>query len=271
MKTFTTFSCRLLFCTALLYSCNKPDYPLPHAPKCQITQLKGEILFNDSILITYNNKGNPVSMTRTHVGTGAPNFFFRYDRNNRLTDIIGAYSGNVQFETWHHYVYSNNYSNNIYGNNLRPITDTVYTFGVIGTGPLPEQIFHGVKYTDFSYDRYGRIIVAKEVEIRPIPDSRELRYYYNAAGNLVSLATTYPQGVDSINVINYDDKINAHQTHPIWQLIDRDYSINNPFTAVSYNNFGLPTVIGGKESAGDFLGYDFVGELKIDYNCHGSK
>jgi len=266
MKRSGTLLFRFLFCIALLYSCNKPDFPYPNTPKCQITKLIGEILFNDSILITYNNKGNPVSMTRTHVGTGAPNFFFRYDKNNRLTDIIGAYSNNLEFETWHHYVYGNS----TYGNELRPITDTVYTFGVIGTGPLPAQIFYGVRYTDFSYDRYGRIIVAKEVDVRPITGSRELRYYYNAAGNLVSLATTYPQGVDSINIVNYDNKINAHQTHPIWQLIDRDYSINNPFTAISYNNFGLPTIIGGKESAGDFLGYDFVGELKIDYDCRGS-
>lgn len=266
MKTLITSLFSLLLCSALFYSCDKHDYPYPHPPRCQITKLKGEILFTDSVLITYNAKGNPVSMTRTRVGTGAPNFLFRYDKYNRLTDIIGAYSGNVTFETWHHYVYSNN----SYSDALRPVTDTIYTFGVIGTGPLPEQIFHGVRYTDFTYDRYGRIIVAREVDIRPIPDTRELRYYYNAAGNLISLATTYPQGIDSINLVAYDNKINPHQTHPIWQLIDRNYSVNNPFTAVAYNNFGLPTVIGGKESAGEFLGYDFIGELTIDYNCHGS-
>lgn len=205
-------------------------------------------------------------MTRTHVGTGAPNFFFRYDAKNRLTDIIGAYSNNVEFETWHHYVYS---SNNSYGDELRPVTDTIYAFGVIGTGPLPERVYFGTRYTDFSYDMYGRIIKAKEVDIQPTQDTRELRYHYNAKGNLVALATTYPHGVDSINFVNYDNKINAHQTHPIWQLIDRDYSINNRFTAFSYNTFGLPTVNGGKESAGNFLGYDFAGELEIDYNCHG--
>jgi len=236
MNTLSTSLCRSLLCIVLFYGCSKPDFPYPYALKCQIIKLKGEILFDDSILIAYNNKGNPVSMTRTHVGTGAPNFFFRYDKNNRLTDIIGAYSGNVEFEAWHHYVYGNNK----YSNVLRPVTDTIYTFGVIGTGPLPQQVYYGVRYTDLSYDRLGRIIIAKEVEIRPIPGTREIRYHYNAAGNLVSLTTTYPQGVDSINVVRYDNTINAHQTHPIWQLIDRDYSVNNSFTALSYNSFGLP-------------------------------
>lgn len=32
--------------------------------------LKGEMLEEDSVMISYNGKGNPVSMTRTRVGTG---------------------------------------------------------------------------------------------------------------------------------------------------------------------------------------------------------
>lgn len=262
MKALLTSWCLMVLCTVVFSGCYKPDFPYPHVPDCQIIKLKGDILFNDSILISYNNKGNPVSMIRTNVGTGAPNYFFRYDKKNRLTDIIGAYSDNLEFETWHHYVYT--------GTKSLPVTDTVYTFGIIGTGPLPATVFYGVRYTDFSYDSYGRIIKAIEVEIKPNPGTKQYAYYYNAAGNLRAIATTYPEGVDSVNITAYDNKINLHQTNAIWQLIDRDYSVNNPFTAVAYNSSGLPTVIGGKESVGNFLDYSFTGELEVFYDCHGS-
>jgi hypothetical protein len=263
---FTPWWCRTLLyiCALIFFGCHKPDNPYPRVPDCQIVKLTGELNVNDSIIISYNNKGNPISMTRTNVGTGSPNYFLRYDKKNRPTDIIGAYINNLEFETWHHYVYSNT------GNKNLPVTDSIYTFGTIGTGPLPETVIYGMRYSDFSYDSYNRIIKAVEVEIRPTPGTRTISYYYNAAGNLAAIATRYPEGVDSINITAYDNKINPHQTHPIWQFIDRDFSVNNPFTAISYSSYGLPTVIGGKESVGTFLGYSFNGELAISYNCHKS-
>lgn len=251
----------MVLCTVIAVGCHKPDIPYPHVPDCQIVKLKGEILYNDAVIISYNNKGNPVSMIRTLVGTGAPNFYFRYDKKHRITDYIGVYSDNVQFETWHHYVYS--------GNSTLPVTDSVYTFGIVGSGPLPETVFYGRKYVNFTYDSYGRIVKAVEVQIQPIPGTTESIYTYNAAGNLTTIAAMSPDGTNTTNYISYDNKINMHQTNAIWQLIDRDYSVNNPFTAVSYNSSGLPTIIGGESSSGRFLDYNFTGQLEIFYDCRG--
>ncbi|PUZ29755.1 hypothetical protein DCC81_10040 [Chitinophaga parva] len=261
MKSLFTPVCGLLLCALVLDGCQKVRFPYPHPTGCQITGLKGEILGEDSVMISYNGKGNPISMTRTRVGTGAPNYFFRYDKRDRLTDIIGAYSDNATFETWHHYEYNDgNYS-------YLPRTDSVYLFGIIGNGPLPDSVFFGVRASDFTFDIYGRIIKVIETDVRPYPAVYTDLYYYNPQGNLVATSLTGTGGVDSVTYTSYDTHTNPHRMHPIWQLIDRDYSINNRQAAVAYNSFGLPTIIGGKGSSGIFLGYYFSGELEIDYTC----
>jgi hypothetical protein len=262
LKTSITPLCLLLF-TYVFYGCNKPDAPIPYTPDCQIVKLKGGDNAGDSAIISYNSLRNPTSMIRNYVGTGSPNYFFRYDKQNRLSDVVGAYSGNVSFETWHHYVYGNKKG----GKNNLPVTDSVYTFGTIGNGPLPTD-YWSLRYTDFSYDSYGRIIKAVEVDVRPYPYTATIYYHYNAAGNLDDITTDAPARKSTVNSISsYDNKINPHRTNPIWQLIDRDYSLNNPSPAVSYNAYGLPTVIGHADVYNYLLGYGYVGELEIVYDC----
>lgn len=205
-------------------------------------------------------------MIRSFVGTGSPNYLFRYDKQHRLTDYIGVYSDANYFETWHHYVYDNKKGNK--GN--MPVTDTMYTFGEVGTGPLPLPDHYSLKYTDFSYDSYGRIVKAVEVDVRPFPATRTVVYHYNAAGNLDLITTTYPDGETSeSNFDDYDNKVNLHRTNSVWQLIDRDYSVNNAFTAVTYTANGLPALIGSPTSYSLLFGYLTIDGMEILYNCQG--
>ena len=79
---------------------------------------------------TYNALGNPVSVINNHVGTGNGNYFFTYDKYNRLREFLSAYS-NGGYEQWQRYGYSNK------GQIVR---DTSYIFGVISGGaPVPSD------------------------------------------------------------------------------------------------------------------------------------
>lgn len=261
MRKFITPLCLIVL---FFYGCIKPDTPIPHIPDCQIVKLRGEWYTGlDSAVFSYNSKGNPTSMTRSWVGTGSPDYLFRYDKKNRLTDVIGVYSDANYFETWHHYVYDNK-------RNL-PVADSVYTFGEVGNGPLPLPGYYSLRYADLSYDSYGRIVKAVDVDVRPYPGQSTSVYHYNAVGNLDAITTSYPSGEVLVTDIDtYDNKVNLHRTNPVWQLIDRDYSVNNAFTAVSYSSNGLPTVIGTPTSHSMLLGYITIGEMEIIYSCQQS-
>lgn len=216
------------------------------------------------MVISYNSKGNPTSMIRPNVATGAPNYLFRYDQQHRITDVIWAYE-NGYFEQWHHYVYGNKKGSNKH----LPITDSIYTFGEIGTGPLPLPNYVSLRYVNFSYDSYGRIIKAVEVDVTPYPGTSTITYHYNAVGNLDEV-TTKTGDDESTAQYTYDNKINVHRTNPIWQLIDRDFSVNNPYTAVSYNTKGLPTLIGAAGVYSYLLNFYSNGEMEIVYDCDQS-
>lgn len=43
--------------------------------------------------------------------------------------------------------------------------------------------------------------------------------------------------------MTYDDKINLNLTNKVWMFLNRSYSPHNPFTATSYNVYGLPTLL----------------------------
>jgi len=62
-----------------------------------------------------------------------------------------------------------------------------------------------------------------------------------------------------------------HRTHPIWQFIDRDFSINNPFQAVAYNSHGLPVAIQSppcSSSSTNFIGI-YYNQMEVSYRCPG--
>lgn len=244
-----------------LAACKKFDHPFPgHLPKCQITKLKIGVGPEDSMVITYNNKGNPVSMIRTVTGTSTPNFFFRYDKRNRVTDVIGIYDDGVGFETWHRLYYDHR---------DRIIRDTTYDFGIVGETPqpIPGRDLIARNISTFEYDAHNRIIRSTDTYGGSPDMITTTRYIYNSAGNLGLIVTSRGDAVDSFAFNNYDNKMNMHLTHPIWQYLDRDYSLNNSFTAASYNSRGLPVLLDVGKNYGMFAQVYFYERLEIVYKC----
>ncbi|HEU4553040.1 MAG TPA: hypothetical protein VFS25_09405 [Chitinophaga sp.] len=249
--------------------CRKYPDQLPNYPHYQVQKIKidpggfGE----DSAVFAYNAIGNPVSITRGRPSTGAPNYLFRYDAQHRLTDYIGVYANGLVFETWHHYTYNNH--DNI-------VTDTTYVFGIVTDhGPAPDpqapppydHLFVG-HTTAYEYDAQHRIIRAYDDFGQP-PVSTT-RYIYNADGNLAVIRSYDPYTADSSDVAltSYDNKVNLHRTHPIWQFLDRDYSVNNHEQVTAYNAQGLPLVIqapANTEISQSFISLWYTIALHITY------
>ncbi|TWF40628.1 hypothetical protein FHW36_104311 [Chitinophaga polysaccharea] len=247
-------------------------FPGPH---CDILSITGN--FNgpiDTVSFSYNIAGNPITVTRAFPSTGFPNYQFRYDKNNRLTDYITLYPNSNEFETWHRYYYRGN----------RIVFDSIFQFGLLGEVPrpspfAPNQFIRG--YAAFEYDEMGRI--TKTIDSIGWIYGRLTRYYtYNQEGNLVKVvyqSATFPEE-DSLIISGYDNKVNMHLTHPVWQFLDRMYSLNNPIKGESYNKHGLPLAFGisapvknGRvldpgASLADFIELGTYSFINIRYSCN---
>lgn len=233
----------------LFSSCQKEDEQLSfksatNIKKCPIIQIVYEAPAGRDVLqFSYNSKGYPTRISRLLGGhTGYPNFAFKYDEKNRLTDFIGPYDGNTVAESWHRYFYD--HKGNI-------IMDSTYVFPTISNG-FPENAFT-TRLTFYTYDHKGRIIKDSTVFANPAP--AEVNYYsYDRNGNKTGSS--------------YDDKVNINRTHDIWMFLNRDYSVNNPFTAETYNAADLPTRIdlSSKAATFQFLGNDYS-RSQINYAC----
>jgi len=192
----------------------------------------------EQAVFTYNQLGDPLTITVAKPRTGYPNRVFHYDRNNRLTEYIGLYEGGKSFEYFHSYQYDN--SNRI-------IIDTVYIEGKLT--PRPADYFD-INIHYFAYDSQDRIIRDSVISLNLGYNEVFARYSYDAAGNRIG--RTYDQG------------INIHRTNKVWMFIDRDYSVNSPFPGTSYNSHELPLTI---NSAGNFLDLNFD-KATVEYLCY---
>lgn len=266
-KIFPLFTLAVAASALLLSSCKK-DHD-PHGYPCQqIARLKyypGAFGTGDEAVFIYNNKGNPVSITRSTATTGATNSIFRYDGQQRLTDYAGVYQDGTVFETWSHYYYDAR--NRIAG-------DTVYQFGLVGdNGPLPhpggpppyDTLYIG--HTDiYQYDNENRVI--KVVRTYNGGSTATLKFQYNGAGNLARVVTSHSLSPGETETVfgPYDNQVNLHRTHPVWQFIDLDFSRNNPFTAQTYNGKGLPVkvVVPSSKMEEAFLGIRYS-TLEVEY------
>lgn len=196
------------------------------------------------ILFLYDQYENPVAITTPLPVTGHPYHTFKYDNFHRLRQYRGEYP-NGNYEFWH-----------FYGLDLngRIGVDTMYTLGAMGpTGPAT---YFERAISQITYDGQGRIIkVVTDTQISP--SHTETNYSYNGAGNLVRMGVTY------------DNKMNLNRTNDIWQFLNRDYSMNNPFTADAYNASGFPTVI---NSASPILWLNEyqIGHSQFGYGCRPS-
>ncbi|ATL48786.1 hypothetical protein COR50_17350 [Chitinophaga caeni] len=241
MRVSLFASACVMLAGALLSGCLKdPHLPPPGNPFCKITKVKGDLHFQkdvDSYRITYDKKGNPESIVRGIVGTSSPNYLFLYDQKGRLTDFYGVYLNPTAFDIWHRYSYD---AKN------RIILDSTYEFGEVGPGnvpiPSPGRPYLGVRnIATYSYDHLDRIVRSTDTYGHDTVFMTRL-YTYNGAGNLTSVEERSDGGSTTISY-TYDNKVNYHRLHPIWQFLDRDYSMNNPLPVAAYNTYGLPTSI----------------------------
>lgn len=267
-KSHYSLCLTMLVALSLFTACKKNPLPPPGYANSQIRQVKMDD--EDSALFRYNALGNPVSIIRGVVGTGSPNYFFRYDAQHRLTDYYGAYSDGRTFELWHRYVYDSN--NHI-------VADTMYMFGLVGpNGPLPDpqapppydQLYVG-NISTYQYDAQHRIIRTTDTYgAPPMGPVYASRLIYGANGNLAVIRTYNPYTSDSTdtNLSGFDNKINLHRTHPIWQFLDRDFSVNNHANVTAYNAQGLPLTIQGSgtpEVNYSFISLHYINTLQITY------
>ena len=209
--------------------------------KCDLAQIISRNIFGDENIITfeYNKKGDPVSVTPSFIGTGTPQWLFRYDNKGRVTDFIGVYE-NGGFEFWHKYGYDKH---------NRIIVDTQYIFGLYGDEPMN---YNQVFYIQYSYDAQGRI----SQMVHSI--SGVTNYTYDANGNLVR-----PGAV-------YDTQVNFRRTNQMWMFITRDYSMNNPVAADAYNSEGLPTEYDiTPPPFYSFFSWSLI-DASLSYNCKGN-
>ncbi len=171
---------------------------------------------------TYDGFGNPLTVTNTIVSTGYPNQVFKYDGLHRLSEFYRPYS-NGRFETWSKYIYDAS---------GRIAFDTTYVFGTVTpTGPTD---YLQVRLTTYTYDGTCRVIKTSAVALGGDEGGSApfvIDYSYNSDGNLIRPGITY------------DHKVNIHRTNKIFMFVDRDYSMNNPFTATTYNGYSLPWTI----------------------------
>jgi hypothetical protein len=205
-------------------------------------------LYNDTATFSYNAMGNPTAINVTNVATGNPNYVFKYDAMNRLSQFIGVYSNGFT-ENWIMYTY---------GPGDRVLVDTTYTFAAYNGGTYPTG-YWGLRINKYTYDAMGRISRIDTDALLPAPAySYSTNYNYDAAGNLIKPATIY------------DSKVNFHRTHKIWQLVDKDYSQNNPLTAVSYNPDLPLSFRSGFAYTHNFLSFP-INQSDFIYNCSTPK
>ena len=262
----------------LLPSCRKAydyirEHPDAHDTLCRVIKLnvRGVLGNPDEFTISYNAKGNPVSILDASPpgNNGNEDQYFRYDRSNRLTDFINTFIGtNVAF-WWHKYAYPRKGF----------ITDTVFEYTGRSDGPAPIASGPGLQYI-YGYSLDTRDRIAKVWTLSPDPHQppqliRDI--VYDANGNLPL----------SNPVFYYDDMVNVYRTNKVWQFVYQNYSRNNvlrPTTPANpalppypppppYNDFGLPLYLQtiADPNVASFNENNTNPTMEITYACSASK
>jgi hypothetical protein len=260
-KNFSVFLSTIV-ATMLFISCQK-DVGAPKDNSILSTPLPGQVTYcriesfwlspgqsNQQFrIIMYNEFENPTFITNPMVQTGSPFRSFKYDSWHRLSQYLESYSNNT-FETWHFYGFDSQ---------GRIGLDTSYTFGSSITGKPTNYFYRSISM--LTYDGQNRI-VRSDNSIMPdptnpmvSPSSNVQTWTYNSAGNLDIPGTIY------------DNKMSLNRTNDIWMFLARDYSINNPFSASSYNATGFPTAINATTSRFILSNDIFLGNSQVGYGC----
>jgi hypothetical protein len=187
--------------------------------------------------VSYNEKGNPVSVIFDSLNNITPWHFFEYDGMNRLVEYRVEWGpGREFYKEIHHYGYSDE--------GLITI-DTAY-LEVEGT-------FNLIYYLE--YDDQDRVVKQDEYILHDDGTTsyfRTLNFEYGTDGNLI------------VENKMYDDKPSFIATNKTWQFISRDYSNNNVAGALTYNENGLPLTF-DEPNGGSFLGNSTP--AFIEYEC----
>jgi hypothetical protein len=239
-----------VFSLTMFQSCKKHmDCKEEEEPKdCAISKvIILRNLYNDTATFLYNAMGNPTAINVTNVATGNPNYVFKYDAMNRLSQFIGVYENGFT-ENWVMYTY---------GPDNRVVVDTTYTFAAYNGGTHPTG-YWGLRISHYTYDAMGRITRVDTDALLPAPAySYTTHYNYDAEGNLIRPGVVY------------DDKMNFRLTNEIWQLVDKNYSQNNPLPAVSYNPDLPLSFRSGFAFTHNFLSFP-INQSDFIYNCTSS-
>lgn len=248
MRSFVSTLFVLGTAVLLLDACRKCDLPNPVGNAFEISTLTAD---GEHLAFAYNKKGDPVSIIRDRPGTGAPNFFFRYDTKGRLSAYYGTYAatGTGAFETWHVYVYNSK---------DQIISDTAYWFGQVSPDykPIPEDghPLQALTISNYAYDQYGRLITDETQSLGAGYQPWYKRtYQYNPQGNLYKIAEQNVLSGDTTYTFTFDNKVNAHRTSWVWQFIDKDYSLNGQLPVTAYNKQGLPVKLDAIHDYNSFL------------------
>ncbi len=208
----------------------------------------------DTLDISYNASGDPISAIPKHTDENEPKYYFRYDNKHRLTDLIGIFENGI-YRSWQRYFYDTH---------NRVILDSVYDYPEEENGHPITGLLGTVTTASYDYDPQGRIIKITKYPIDADDITIINTYDYNAAGNLTGYT--------------YDNKVNIHQVNKVWMFLGRDYSVNNQVSgenlsvSYQYNSIGLPTRITASQGEINFIvsgtgdGFSFS-DCTIVYDC----
>jgi hypothetical protein len=228
---------------------------------CQIIQIiRNNFGPIDTVVFTYTNWGDPLTVTKRPrpffmSGYNGSNYRFTYDNRHRLVESIAfepdTLQPGVNKTFWRHKYFYDNPGN---GNVTR---DSTYYISCAGCD------FRSLTY--YLYDRFDRII--KDSTFGPeVLEPFVNIYTYDGKGNRSSWKwDSHTGSTYTTTYTTYDDKTNILRTNKIWMFLERDYSVNNRFNAVSYNSRGLPTETNHTEFK---LCFDtYYDRAQITYGC----
>lgn len=261
----------------MLSNCKKDQDPPRQGPEgYRIVKLKRYDNPLDSIVVTYNRKYNPVMMQRSEgIEIPPPTYYFRYNARDLLTDFFAVLPDAITFSVWHRFTYDNL---------NRAVSDTFYEYGLVGNNgpvipstpsPTRSDSMHIRAISSFQYDSKNRIIrELKRLPIDPYGYTIDYHYKYGPEGNRDSVLEyryqdRYPHYADIYTYhYQYDNRgYSLESTHPVWRLLDRDYSTN--FQAldppVEYNAARLPVKISTNAYDELFFGTEIYYNAVITY------
>ena len=261
----------------MLSGCQKlQDYLIKHPdathPNCRIVKFSSTSNYpKENVEIFYNKFGNPDSVKFDNPATTQTNFYMFYDKKKRLTDCIAMTKGSdVDTANGMPAVHNDltatfQWKKFVYDHHDRVIVDTTFNMPLYKPGVLRPMSWTGsfevegqwFQRYQYDYDSKDRII--RSTMTTPSPnDAPEVKEFnYGADGNLIDSRRSY------------DSQVSFLRTHKIWMLLSLDYSVNNPFPAVAYNNNGLPlkfNYIPPSDYWNYFLFTDMA-QSTIEYSC----